>query len=116
MIDLSDGLASDIRRINEESNVGAVLYASKIPVSAAAHTNAKKTSKTPLNCSLTDGEDFELLFTIPKNEVDSLVKKWKKKFTLRLTHIGEITKAKEIIINLKGKQRSLEAHGYDHFA
>lgn len=116
MIDLSDGLASDMRRIMEESKVGAVINAQRIPVSLAARKNAVKCGKKPIECALTDGEDFELLFTVRKKAAKMLEIKWKQKFNLKLTEIGEITKRNELKLKDKsGRLERLNAHGYDHF-
>jgi thiamine-monophosphate kinase len=65
MLDLSDGLGSDLRHILNASGVGATLEAGQIPISAAARNAAKKSGKDPLYHALADGEDFELCFTIP---------------------------------------------------
>lgn len=62
MIDVSDGLAADLRHILEESRVGALLEESAIPISAAAEAAAD--GRSPLEHALGDGEDFELLFTV----------------------------------------------------
>jgi len=70
MIDISDGLAGDLGRMMTASQVGAELLASAIPISREARLAARSTpsGKTPLESALTDGEDFELLFTVPKSE------------------------------------------------
>jgi thiamine-monophosphate kinase len=65
MLDLSDGLGSDLRHILNASGVGATLEAGQIPISAAARNAAKKSGKDSLYHALADGEDFELCFTIP---------------------------------------------------
>jgi thiamine monophosphate kinase len=72
--------------------------------------------------ALTDGEDFELLFTVPAGEAEKLPAKWKKKFRLRLTAIGQIAKKKGLrIINSEGNEvrlpglSELSEGGYDHF-
>jgi thiamine-monophosphate kinase len=119
MIDLSDGLAGDLRRILERSDVGAELLARAIPISRAAKLRAREnlSGKPALLAALTDGEDFELLFAVPPKRVIPLVDAWKAKFpALRLSCIGKITKEHGLKIRDKNGIRSLEANGYVHFA
>ncbi len=116
MIDLSDGLASDLQRILSESSVGAEVRSDDIPLSAVAGKRSRESGKTSLEMALTDGEDFELLFTVPAEEAESLAAKWKRKFRLRLTCIGEITGARSLgIVSRDGEKRTLHRTGYDHF-
>ncbi|MBI2656218.1 thiamine-phosphate kinase, partial [Candidatus Woesearchaeota archaeon] len=63
MIDVSDGVASEIKHICDGSDVGAVIHADKIPISKDTINDAKKISKNPLDFALYGGEDFELVFT-----------------------------------------------------
>ena len=119
MIDLSDGLAGDLRHILQASDAGAELLASAIPISRAARQSARKSvsAKTPLVAALSDGEDFELLFTLPGRDAVQLLDAWKKKFPeLRLSCIGKIITEKEISIRDKHGRRPLTIHGYEHFA
>jgi len=71
MIDISDGLSSDLNRICNQSKVGAVIEAERIPISDEA-----KRGKEPLNSALNDGEDFELLFTLCKDDCKTLIQQW----------------------------------------
>jgi thiamine-monophosphate kinase len=119
MIDLSDGLASDLRHILQASQVGAELLASAIPISRAARLQAKEkgSAKTPLLAALTDGEDFELLFTLPSRSAVALLDAWKEQFPKTpLTCIGKITAAPTVLLRTKEGLRPLPAHGYVHFA
>jgi thiamine-monophosphate kinase len=135
MIDISDGLAGDLRHILEASRVGAELLATAIPISRAARRAAAQRSgsarttgnrnaesgsdapRTPLLAALTDGEDFELLFTVPSREAVPLLDAWKKQFPrLPLTCIGKIIGGEGITIRDKQGVRPLTAHGYVHFA
>ena len=119
MIDISDGLAGDLRHILKSSGVGAELLASAIPISRDARRRARDDSKAKpaLLAALTDGEDFELLFTVAGRDAVPLLDAWKKQFPEgKLTCIGKITAQEGISIRDKTGVRSLTEHGYTHFA
>src|SRR5207249_1694906 len=80
MIDLSDGLATDLRHLLQAGQVGAELLKPAVPISRAAEHLARNESsaKTPLLAALTDGEDFELLFTVASGDAVALLDNWKK--------------------------------------
>jgi len=119
MIDLSDGLAGDLRHILQQSGAGAELLATSIPISRAARLAAKASSsaKPPLLAALTDGEDFELLFTVASRSAVPLLDGWKKQFPgVKLSCIGRIVAGEGITLRDKQGVRKLSAHGYVHFA
>jgi thiamine-monophosphate kinase len=119
MIDLSDGLAGDLRHLLKSSRVGAELLKSTIPISRAAKETARQKpfTKPPFIAALTDGEDFELLFTVPGSDAVKLLDAWKKQFPkLRLRCIGKITADEGITIRNKSGAQPLTANGYVHFA
>ncbi|MGP8201255.1 MAG: thiamine-phosphate kinase [Limisphaerales bacterium] len=119
MIDLSDGLAGDLRHLLRLSNVGAEIMASAIPISRAARLQARSESsaRTPLLAALSDGEDFELLFTVAGRVAVPLLDAWKKQFPkTRLSCIGKMTSAPGLKLRDKTGLRPLEAHGYVHFS
>lgn len=100
MMDISDGLATDLRHILKASNVGANLDSSKIPISGK------------LEQALTDGEDFELLFTAsPGADLPNLGKK-EQAATQLLPNIGKITDQSNVL-TLDGQP--LEAKAFEHF-
>lgn len=118
MIDLSDGLAGDLRHILHASRVGAELLSASIPVSRAAKLKAKEGSsaKPPLLAALTDGEDFELLFTVAGRDAVPLLDAWKKQFPkLRLTCVGKILREPGLRLREKTGVRAMTEKGYAHF-
>jgi thiamine-monophosphate kinase len=118
MIDLSDGLASDLRHVLEASQVGAELLARSLPISREAKLAARAASsaKPPLLAALTDGEDFELLFTLASKDAVPLLDAWKERFpALPLSCIGKITAQPGLRLRDKDGVRTLNVHGYTHF-
>jgi len=108
MIDISDGLSSDLNRICTSSQVGAIINAEQIPISEQARKNAE-----PLNSALNDGEDFELLFTLSQGDCQKLLDKWDG--PMPITQIGTITNTGKIQIKMPdGRIKDLQAKGYDH--
>jgi len=105
MIDISDGLAADLGHILTESRVGAILEESFIPLRANAN----------LNEALYDGEDFELLFTLPALQAQKLQSRVKNGYLFY--HIGKIVDRKEglQIKTAKGVLKKIEVKGYMHF-
>ncbi len=119
MIDLSDGLAGDLRHILHAGKVGAVLHDPAIPISRAAKLayKLKETSKPPLLAALTDGEDFELLFTAAPGDAVRLLDEWKREFPkIKLSCIGKIVPGEGVKIGNREGVRTLAAHGYTHFS
>jgi thiamine-monophosphate kinase len=119
MIDISDGLAGDLQHVLKASRVGAELLSSAIPISQEARRKAKaeSSSKPPLLAALTDGEDFELLFTVASRDAVPLLDAWKKQFArIPLNCVGKITASEGIKLRDKQGVRPLTAHGYEHFS
>jgi len=104
MIDVSDGLAQDLGHILKQSSVGAVLYESLIPLSKQA---------SGVEDALCSGEEFELLFTSPRDQASKIIKNVKYRFKV----IGEIMP--ELfglrLINYKNKYSKFKFQGYRHF-
>jgi thiamine-monophosphate kinase len=108
MIDISDGLSSDLNRICRQSQVGAIIYAELIPVSDEAQM-----ANDSLGSAINDGEDFELLFTLSKNDCQDMLNKWNG--PVPVTQIGEITDTQKMQIKmLDGNIMDLPIKGYDH--
>ena len=108
MIDISDGLSTDLNRICRQSGVGALVDAERIPISEEA-----KKSENLLNSALNDGEDFELLFTLSEKDCQSLLKEWRG--PPAITRIGTITNTGKMQIRMPdGQIEDLKPAGYDH--
>jgi thiamine-monophosphate kinase len=119
MLDISDGLAGDLRHILKASRKGAELLATAIPISRAAREaqRAESSAKPPLLAALTDGEDFELLFTVVSRDAVPVLDGWRRQFPqVPLACIGKITASEGITIRDKEGVRPLTAHGYMHFS
>ncbi len=72
MMDISDGLSSEILHINKQSNLGCVIYEDKLPIAEEMRNAAYKFQIDPTACALSGGEDYELLFTIGQNDYDKI--------------------------------------------
>lgn len=111
MIDTSDGLAADLWHLLEESKVGAVLDETAIPISAAAA--AAQDGRSPLEHALSDGEDFELLFTVSPTDGQALLSR--PPFVTLLTHVGDVTAGSGCFLKSRdGQLKPLPALGWKH--
>lgn len=111
MIDVSDGLASEIIHLCSQSEVGCELYEDKIPIDPQTFERAREFSLDPTVCALSGGEDYELLFTIPMSDYD------KVKGSPDISIIGHMT-AKTAGINLiakSGSSHPITAQGWNAF-
>ncbi len=119
MLDVSDGLAGDLRHILQASKVGAELLKAAVPISRAAKETAKRgdAAKPAFVAALTDGEDFELLFTVASKTAVPLLDAWKAQFpALKLSCIGKIVAGEGITLRDSQGVRPLAAQGYVHFS
>ena len=111
MMDVSDGLSSDMLHICRQSGVGCELHESRVPVSEDAYHQALKFNLDPITCALNGGEDYELLFTVePEDETKIADHPY-------ISVIGEITAAESgCVLLTKGNNRHrLTAQGWQHF-
>jgi len=104
MIDISDGLVLDLSHILEESSVGAVLYENRIPIAKLA---------AGLKNALSEGEDFELLFTLSPGEAKRLI----RNNPFHFKPIGEIVLKKYglRLIDKKAQEKNIIPEGFQHF-
>ncbi len=111
MIDISDGLSSDIYHICKQSGVGAFIEESGVPIHPEAQMMAVKFNLDPITCALSGGEDYELLFTIDPKDLD------KVKYLPDIYIAGEIVpKSEGVKLHTKGGNiHDLPAQGWVHF-
>lgn len=111
MIDISDGLASELLHICKESNVGAYIYEDKLPMDQMAFDTAREFDMNPLTVMLSGGEDYELLFTIPQSDYE------KVRNHPDISVIGYIKSADEgVHVYTKGDNLvPVTAQGWNHF-
>ena len=111
MIDISDGLASEILHLCKSSKVGCHVYDEKIPIDAKTSMTAIDFNLDPSTCALNGGEDYELLFTIKQEDFDKI------KGNPHMTIIGHMTNEKDGIyyVDKNGSALTLKAQGWNHF-
>lgn len=105
-IDLSDGLASDLKHILQKSAVGATLDWSKMPLTAEVKDYIEETGDWMM--PLVAGEDYELCFTVPADKIDLI--------QINCTQIGVIEKRQGLRLQRHGVTEKLEAKGFEHFS
>lgn len=112
MIDISDGLASEIFHLSRQSGVGFRIFEDKIPLETFAYETAAVEFKLdPATCALNGGEDYELLFTIPQEDFEK-VKNHQDIHLVGYVH----EKAENVLITKQGNTVPLSAQGWNHFA
>ena len=111
MIDISDGLASDILHICKQSEKGCTLYEEKIPIDPMTYDTARTFGIDPTTCALNGGEDYELLFTVAQADYEKI------KHSADISIIGHITDATSgcQLISKSGNAHSLKAQGWNAF-
>ncbi len=112
MIDVSDGLSSEILHLSDQSKVGFRLYESKIPMDPLTMTTADELNLNPVMCALNGGEDFELLFTIPAADYDKI--KNHPDFTI-IGHVTTLEEGNYLVAAGSNELIALNAQGWDAF-
>ncbi len=111
MIDISDGLSSEILHICRQSGVGCRLYEAKLPIDHNAYEMARKFNLDPTVCAMNGGEDYELLFTVPPEVYEKI------RPELDISAIGYITeKAAGVkLIDKSENEVEIKAQGWNAF-
>ncbi len=112
MIDISDGLASEVHHICQAGNVGAAIYEHNLPLVALTQQIAHEFSESPTSYALYGGDEYELLFAIPEDAYNVL-----EGLTDDVTIVGRCTEADQGIVFVRedGQREPLRAGGWDHF-
>ena len=116
MIDISDGVAKDLSHICRESNTGALLHPSSIPMAKEMQKLAAQVGKNPVDWALYGGEDYELLFVASaqdRKEVEALTEATQG---VPASQIGTITEGDRVKIQTATGPENLPSGGYHHFA
>lgn len=109
MIDVSDGLSSEILHLCHQSKVGVELYEEKIPIDPLTFETAREFNLDPTLCVLSGGEDYELLFTVDIADYDKI------KNSMDITIIGHITDQSKgcLMVAKGGTVHELKAQGWN---
>jgi thiamine-monophosphate kinase len=116
-IDVSDGLSSDVGHICDRSEVGVRLWAERLPLSSATVQVARASARSPYALALEGGEDYELCFTAPAAQAETLSAAIERETGTPATVVGEILPLEQgrTLILPDGRERSLEARGWQHW-
>lgn len=103
LIDVSDGLLIDLTRICHESRTGARIYRDRIPLSRELRTVSARLGMSPEKLALSGGEDYELLFTVPKGT------------RVKAHYIGDVVQSGMVMVDREGREKPFLSEGYQHF-
>lgn len=116
MMDLSDGLATDLYRLAQASGLGARVQAEALPIAESTRHLAQKLGADSTNWALRGGEDFELLFTCDPGQVELLAESAAKAEPgLKVSRVGSMTPEPGIWLEGEGPPQDIGLSGYDHF-
>lgn len=117
MMDISDGIASDLKHIlNSSIGVGATIDLDSLPISAQLREVCSLHKWDYIECAVAGGEDYELLFTLPHNEFDNINREYQKCFNKPLYRIGKIDSGEPTICWKKGDLPiDICYNGFEHF-
>ena len=111
MMDISDGLSSEVLHLSRQSNLGCVVYEDKLPVAEEMRSAAYKFEIDPTACALSGGEDYELVFTIPPSDFDKII------LNEEISIVGYMTEPEQgvHILTKSGNRHPLTAQGWNAF-
>jgi len=111
MIDISDGLASELFHIGKESNVGVRIYEANVPIDAQTYNTAIEFGLDPITCALNGGEDYELLFTIPREQHEKI----KNHPDIHMIGYVHDKPGQNVMVTKQENIVPIQAQGWNHF-
>jgi thiamine-monophosphate kinase len=115
MQDISDGLATDLAHICQESDVGAVVHARRLPALPSLDDAAAFLGQEKLDLMLKGGEDYQLLFTIPSGREKEVEEKIKQTLDFPLFAVGVIVEGQGVVLEKNdGSRQNITFQGYEH--
>jgi thiamine-monophosphate kinase len=111
MIDISDGLASELFHLVKHSSCGVRIFEDKVPIDKQTYDTALEFKLDPITCALNGGEDYELLFTIPQHDFEKL----KNHPDIHMIGYMHEAKTANVLITKQGNTVPLQAQGWNHF-
>lgn len=112
MVDISDGLASDVLQLSDQSNVGFRIYEEKVPIDDLTISTANELNLNPIMTALSGGEDYELLFTISPDDYEKI--KNHMDFTI-IGHAVELEQGNYLVAKGSNELVNLTAQGWDAY-
>ncbi|MBW2062699.1 MAG: thiamine-phosphate kinase [Deltaproteobacteria bacterium] len=115
MIDVSDGLATDLNHLVEASALGAEIFLDDLPLSKEAQALANELNVDPIEWALFGGEDYALLFTVPGSSVEALRQMVHEGLDREIWRVAQVTPKPGLFCLSEGRSRPLTSRGYEHF-
>jgi thiamine-monophosphate kinase len=115
LIDISDGVATDLYHICRAGGVGARIDRARVPVSPRVQAAAPHLGRDPLDLALTGGEDYLLLFTCPPSRAGRLPQSFTRAGLAPPLRLGHIVSGERVILETPAGQVDISGRGYDHF-
>lgn len=115
MLDTSDGIYLDLKRLSAASQVGAILNIDTLPLSPSLSQASEALPVSPIECALIGGEDYGLLFTVQATELKALKESFSRHFNIPFTVIGVMTQQPGLVLQQNNKPFECHYQPFSHF-